>query len=490
MSEYNGVILQHFHWYNPPDGNLWNDAAHNATDLAAAGITAVWLPPAFKGFSGDRDTGYGAYDLYDLGEFDQKGSVRTKYGTREQYLAAIGTLQRAGLEVYADIVLNHRIGGDLPETVIATPYAQDNRLSPTGQPREIRAYTHFTFPGRQGRYSDFQWHWHHFDAVDYDEISREPNTVFLFEGKRFDDEVALERGNYAYLMGCDLDFGCYEVQKELTDWGRWYLDTTGVNGFRLDAVKHISAWYFPIWIRRMEQHAGRHLFVVGEYWSPAVESLEWYLAEVGKSMSIFDVTLHYSLHRASLERDRFDLRHILDNSLVSRRPLQTVTFVDNHDSQPLQALESPVASWFKSHAYALILLRRDGYPCVFYPDYYGASYEDRGRDGQLHQINLPSHRAILDLLLRVRQNHAWGPQIDYFDHPNCVGWTRLGNESHPRGLAVLMSNAGEGRKWMDTGRPGARFVDLTGGIQTPVITNQDGWGEFRCPGASISVWVE
>lgn len=490
MAEYNGVMMQYFHWYNPADGSLWEEVAREATSLAAAGVSAVWLPPAFKGFSGGLDTGYGVYDLYDLGEFDQKGSVRTKYGTREQYLAAIGAIHRAGLAVYADVVLNHRIGGDLSEATFATPYSQDNRLQPKGDLRQVRVYTHFNFPGRQGKYSDFEWHWHHFDAVDYDDISREANTVFLFEGKRFDDEVAAEKGNYAYLMGCDLDFSSYEVQQELTTWGRWYLDTTGVDGFRLDAVKHISAWYFPIWLRRMEEHAGRRLFVVGEYWSPGIDSLLWYLSNVGSRMSIFDVTLHYSMHRASRERGSFDLRRILDDSLVSRRPEQTVTFVDNHDSQPLQALESPVESWFKPLAYALILLRRDGYPCIFYPDYYGGSYDDRGRDGQWYRIELGSHRWVIDRLLDARRRFAWGSQIDYFDHPRCVGWTRMGDAAHPGGLAVLMSSEGEGRKWMNVGRPRVRFVDLTGQMTGTVTTNDTGWGEFQCRSASVSVWVE
>ena len=58
------------------------------------------------------EVGYAVYDLYDLGEFDQKGSIRTKYGTRQQYLAAIAELKAAGLRVYADGVLNHRMGAD------------------------------------------------------------------------------------------------------------------------------------------------------------------------------------------------------------------------------------------------------------------------------------------------------------------------------------------------------------------------------------------
>ena len=39
--------------------------------------------------NGAKDAGYSTYDLFDLGEFDQKGSVRTKYGTKEEYLSAV-----------------------------------------------------------------------------------------------------------------------------------------------------------------------------------------------------------------------------------------------------------------------------------------------------------------------------------------------------------------------------------------------------------------
>lgn len=105
-------------------------------------------------------------------------------------------------------------------------------------------YTHFHFPGRRGQYSPFEWRWRHFDAVDYDARTQESNKVYLFEGKQFDDQVSLEKGNFAYLMGCDLDFQNEEVRDELIRWGRWYLDTTGVDGFRLDAIKHIAAWFF------------------------------------------------------------------------------------------------------------------------------------------------------------------------------------------------------------------------------------------------------
>ena len=76
------TLLQFFHWYYPDGGSLWKEVEDKAESLAAMGITDVWLPPAYKGASGGYSVGYDTNDLFDLGEFDQKGTVATKYGAR------------------------------------------------------------------------------------------------------------------------------------------------------------------------------------------------------------------------------------------------------------------------------------------------------------------------------------------------------------------------------------------------------------------------
>ncbi|NJO71380.1 MAG: alpha-amylase, partial [Oscillatoriales cyanobacterium RM1_1_9] len=296
MAYVNGVMMQYFHWYITVEQNLWNELSNRAQALADAGFTAMWLPPAYKGLSGVHDVGYGVYDMFDLGEFDQKGTIRTKYGTVTEYLNAISTLHDHSLQVYADAVLNHRMGGDETELVKATPFSQDDRIHPKGPMQEIKAYTYYNFPGRQGKYSDFEWHWWHFDAVDWNVYTQELGTVYLLEGKSFDDYVALEKGNFSYLMGCDLDFQSPEVQAETIRWVKWYLDTTQTDGFRLDAIKHISSWFFPLWLDAAEKYVGKDLFVVGEYWVPDINTLNWYLNAVGNRMSLFDVPLHYNFH--------------------------------------------------------------------------------------------------------------------------------------------------------------------------------------------------
>ncbi|MEH2241243.1 alpha-amylase [Nostoc sp.] len=489
MAQLNGVMMQYFHWYIPPDGNLWNEFKEKVKELADAGVTSVWLPPAYKGIGGSSDVGYGVYDMYDLGEFDQKGSVRTKYGTKDEYISAVKAAKDAGIRVYADVVLNHKLGADVEEEVEATPYSPDDRNQAIGEMQKIKVWTHFTFPGRQGKYSDMEWHWWHFDAVDYNVYNQGENAVYLFKDKHFDDNVDLEKGAFDYLMGCDLDMESPEVREELNRWGEWFVETTNIDGFRFDAVKHVRAGFFPEWLIHCRQKAGRDLFAVGEYWSYEVEALHHFLNITEGNVMLFDAPLHYNFSAASTQGSDYDMRQIFDNTLVQQQPTLAVTLVENHDSQPLQSLESVVESWFKPLAYALILLRSEGYPCIFYADYYGANYKDKAPDGNEYEIWLDSHQWIIDKFLHARQTYAYGDQYDYFDHPNTIGWTRLGDEEHPGGMAVVLSNGGEGTKWMEVGQPNSTYIDITEHISEPVTTNDEGWADFGCSAGSVSVWV-
>ena len=55
----NGLMMQYFEWYMDPDHSLWNKVAEEASKLKNLGVTALWLPPAYKGAAGDKDVGYG-----------------------------------------------------------------------------------------------------------------------------------------------------------------------------------------------------------------------------------------------------------------------------------------------------------------------------------------------------------------------------------------------------------------------------------------------
>lgn len=477
----NGTIMQYFEWYLPDDGTLWTKVKNDAPNLASVGITALWLPPAYKGTS-SSDVGYGVYDLYDLGEFNQKGTVRTKYGTKTQYIEAIQAAHTAGMQVYADVVFNHKAGADGTELVDAVEVNPSDRNQEISGTYQIQAWTKFDFPGRGNTYSSFKWRWYHFDGTDWDE-SRKLNRIYKFRGtgKAWDWEVDTENGNYDYLMYADLDMDHPEVVSELKNWGKWYLYTTDVDGFRLDAVKHIKYSFFPDWLSYVRSQTQKSLFAVGEFWSYDINKLHNYITKTNGVMSLFDAPLHNNFYMAAKSGGYFDMRTLLNNTLMKDQPALAVTLVDNHDTEPGQALESWVEPWFKPLAYAFILTRQEGYPCVFYGDYYG-----------IPAYNIPSLKSKIDPLLIARRDYAYGTQHDYIDNADIIGWTREGISTKPNsGLAALITDGLGGSKWMYVGKQhaGKTFYDLTGNRSDTVTINADGWGEFKVNGGSVSIWV-
>ncbi len=161
----NGTMMQYFEWYLADDGSLWNKIKEDIPHLKELGMTALWIPPCSKGQS-SNDVGYGAYDLYDLGEFDQKGTVRTKYGTKQELLEMVQALQENQIQVYADVVLNHKAGADKKEVFSVVKVNPDNREEVISEPFDIEGWTKFEFPGRHEQYSAFKWYHQHFTAVD------------------------------------------------------------------------------------------------------------------------------------------------------------------------------------------------------------------------------------------------------------------------------------------------------------------------------------
>lgn len=484
------TIFQFFHWYYSTEGNLWLHAAEKASQLAELGITHVWLPPAYKSAMGADEPGYAVYDLFDLGEFDQKGSVRTRYGTKQEYLDAIKACHAHGISVLADIVLNHKHGGDEKETVPVVKVNPNNRKEPVSDHHSIEAHTRFTFPGRNGKYSDYQWDWHSFTGTREDSS----DEIFLilneYSNGNWEEMLEEEQGNFDYLMGNDIDFRNPHVREELKHWGRWYTDTTGVDGYRLDALKHIHHGFFPDWLEAMKAHAGKDMLCIGEYWQNNQQVLLRYIDVTSGKIQLFDVPLHFNFYEASLKGGDFDMRTIFDGTLTAARPTHAITFVDNHDTQPLQALQSTVEFWFKPLAYALILLREQGIPTVFYPAMYEAKYFDHSQDQEVYvEMNqVPG----IETMLQIRKDFAYGGQHDYFDHHNVIGWTRLGtDEKAGSGCAVLLSNGDDGEKRMSMGQhhAGKTFIDVTGGRLEKVCLDDNGEGLFFVNGRAISVWI-
>ena len=475
-------MFQGFEWYLPDDGKYYKDMITKLDHLKDMGVTAIWLPPVYKA-TGTNDTGYGTYDLFDLGEFDQKGNVRTKYGTKKELKELISEIHKREMSVYADVVLNHKAGADRAEKFKAVMVDENDRTREISEAKEIEGWTGFDFPGRKDKYSSFKWNYNHFTGVDYDNLS-ETSGVYriLGENKGWSLGVSGEYGNFDYLMFSNIDLAHPDVVEELKSWAIWFIDELDLDGFRMDAVKHMDEVFIKDFVDHVREVKGEDFYILGEYWVNDAGENNSFLDNIDYKSDLFDVGLHFNLYSAAKMGGEYDLRQIFDNSIVKTHPLLSVTFVDNHDSQAGESLESSIDPWFKEIAYALILLRAEGYPCIFYGDYYGTN-------GEFAQAGIKDE---IDVLAKIRRNFAFGDQDDYFESPSTIGWVRHGNENHPNKCAVIISigDMDTIRMFMGEEQIGKTYADYTGNNEGKVHIDDEGFGDFMVGPGSVSVWVE
>jgi len=134
------VMMQAFYWDPPVDaahlnGIWWDKLAGEIPELEAAGIKALWIPSPCKGNWGIYDMGYGIYDHYDLGNFNQCGTVETRFGSKAELMnllqVAHDTSKGQRMDIYADIVMNHMYSTqkkDLERNPVVKKYMQEQAV--------------------------------------------------------------------------------------------------------------------------------------------------------------------------------------------------------------------------------------------------------------------------------------------------------------------------------------------------------------------------
>ena len=111
-------MFQGFEWYVPADFKHWQRLRDAIPSLKAIGIDHMWIPPGCKA-GWHASVGYDIYDLYDLGEFAQKDSRGTKYGTKEELVDMVKVANAYGVGILWDAVLNHKAAADYTERCYA-----------------------------------------------------------------------------------------------------------------------------------------------------------------------------------------------------------------------------------------------------------------------------------------------------------------------------------------------------------------------------------
>ncbi|CAH2603154.1 putative Alpha-amylase [Rhodovastum atsumiense] len=439
-----GVMMQAFYWDCPVlEGQAfawWKLVKQRVPALAAAGFTALWLPPANKAAS-NTSMGYDPYDYFDLGEFNQKGSVATWFGTRDELAALIDTAHGAGMQVYADFVIDHCSGADAQEVS-----AVDG----------VSRWTLFT--PKSGKF---------------------PRNSESFHPSRYE---SWDQGQFGGMP--DLCHRNPAVYTALLECAEWMINTVGFDGFRFDFVKGYGPWM----VRAIQELRGLRgtqpfkPFSVGECWDESRTIDDW-LTEANtwsdNPVRAFDFPLRYRL-RDLCQTYGFSLRRLTDPGTVligrSDGADLAVTFVENHD-----VVRNDPIIHDKMLAYAFILTQR-GYPTIFWQDYYNWG------------LALPGEVSGIDALVRIHEDYAAGDvHILYVDDDLYI-MQRLGYGEKP-GLVFVLNNRGTWNgasvqtKWLDTDlRPAAwRGQDL--GQPMPKRTGSDGWTDLWAPPRGYAVYV-
>ncbi|WP_035571576.1 alpha-amylase [Halonatronum saccharophilum] len=476
----NKTLMQAFYWemkegeYKenfPEEDNLWRLLKKQAGELAKIGITELWIPPANKGHAGVYDVGYGSYDLWDLGEFEQKGTRRTKYGSREELEEAVEVLHNVGIRVYYDAVMNHMMGADELEVV---PLDESSLSNPGG---EAEVWTKFNYPGRKGKYDSFSWNWEHFNGTDWTENLG--GGLYLFKDKEWDNTYCWEDD---YLMGVDYDYLNPEVQKQMKKWGKWIINQIGFDGFRLDAVRHIDVNFMNGWIEELQFDTEKEVTFIGEAWFEDLDEIRGYLRVLDNlQMKVFDFPLRSAFK--SLRDGNLDMRWLGGEGLVNQQGYEdrAVTFVDNHDTDRDSGGYGINSIYNRKYqAYTYILTREHGLPTVFWKDYYQYGMKEG-----------------LDKLIEVRRDFAYGKGYESYSNDfNTYSYVREGvEEIEGSGLVMMITQDNSGgiiEKRIDSKKPNSRFYDYTGNVEGIVETDAEGYGEFKIRGNESkgwSVWV-
>ncbi|MEX0876269.1 MAG: alpha-amylase family glycosyl hydrolase [Phycisphaerales bacterium] len=321
MGDFRGLI-ERLDYLN--DGDPATD-----TDL---GVTGIWLMPIMQSPS------YHGYDIVDYRAVDDE------YGTMEDFQALLHACHERGIRVIVDLVINH----SSDEHPWFTQAAAD-RDAPT---RDWYTWAD-SDPGYRGPWGQQVWH----------------------------DEVLDESGQYYY--GCfyhgmpDLNVRNPELTAELNGIARFWIRDMGVDGFRLDAIKHLiedgpvqeNTQASIDWLESFHAYCESldpDHFSVGEVWS-STDQVRRYIPDAVDTAFEFDLGM--SILAAINTGDASRLRASIDNTVESFADGRFATFLTNHDQA--RVMTELGGDRDKAKAAATILLTLPGVPFIYYGEEIG-----------------------------------------------------------------------------------------------------------------------
>jgi alpha-amylase len=300
-----------------------------ATD-SDLGVTCVWLMPVAE------STSYHGYDVEDY------YTIERDYGTNEDFKRFVQEAQARGIKVVVDLVLNH--------TSVEHPWFKDAAANPASPYRDWFLWS-ATDPRYLTPWSTPAWH-------------ATPGAADYYYG--------------IFWSGMpDLNYRNPAVTAEARKITRYWVEEFGVDGFRLDAIKHLIE-YDQIqadtietknWLREYRAWIDQELpgtYTIGEIFGAGPFELKGYFPDMLTSYFEFDVA--EAIVNAANSGLPSDLLRALKET--ERYPDQRWSpFLTNHDqNRVMSTLRDDVA---KARMAAAALLTLPGLPYIYYGEEIG-----------------------------------------------------------------------------------------------------------------------
>lgn len=309
--------------------------------LQQFGVGGIWLMPIMPSPT---------YHKYDVTDYK---AVDPEYGTQEDFKKLVAEAHKRDIKILVDLILNHT-GSDHPwfQSAIAdknSPYRDYYVWAKKDSIREQLSKKTISLD------SDNLTQWH------------------PVKGDTLDEHY------YGFFWGGmpDLNFDNPKVKAEFVEIGKYWLDEMQVDGFRLDAAKHIypteratDNHAFWVWFREEMQKIKPDVYLVGEVWSKAAD-----VAPYLKGLpALFNFDMGYAITSVvQAGQDTIGLvskyKEINDFYISSTKDYIDATFLKNHDQNRIMSeLGNDVN---KARAAAGILLTLPGTPYIYYGEEIG-----------------------------------------------------------------------------------------------------------------------
>ncbi len=501
--------------------------------IKGMGTTALWLTPSFKNrpVQGTGDQASAGYHGYWITDFTQ---IDPHLGTNADMETLINSAHAKGMKVFFDIITNHT--ADVIKYSQDRPYTYRNKADfpykmADGTTFDDRTYVNKTFPAMDVNTS-----------FPYTPVFEQPSDATVKVPAWLNDRTLYHnRGDTTY-VGENSTYGDFsglddlftekpEVVAGMTDIFKPWIDL-GIDGFRIDTVKHVNTEFWSQFSPAMLEHAKEQgnddFFMFGEVYDAQPSFMSTYTT-TGKLPATLDFGFQNAAQQFAQGKASTGLRDLYagDDYYTDSdsNAYELPTFLGNHDMGRLAMMLTKAGFSGEERlrrvtlANQLMFLTR-GQPVTYYGDEQGFMGAGAGNDQDAREdqfatktaqyatednlygdaakgskerygTNTPLYQSIKKLSA-LRAKHptlADGAQIQRYSTPD-AGIFAVSRINPKDGVEyiVAVNNATTPKSAdFETFSAGTRFTPIYGGAQS-AKSRVDGRIKITLPSLGVAVW--